>query len=290
MVALAALVIVMVVWGSTFVVTKAAMREFPPFTLAFLRFTVASLVLLILVRGWQRVAGLRQSVSFWRLTFLALTGFALFTTAFNYALLFGSASQGALIYAISPAVIAVCGALFLKERLHLRSVLGITLSIGGAVTIALGSARQLESAPAPILGAVLMLWTVVLWGAYTVVAKQVAYADQLALTFAISALGALLLLPAAAIELAIRGFGATSEYGWLGVLYLGILASAACYALYNFALRQLDASTVGVYTNIDPVVGVACAFLFLGERLSAAQVVGAAVIFAGMWLASSAKS
>ena len=134
-----------------------------------------------------------------------------------------------------------------------------------------------------------MLWTIALWGAYTVVAKQVAYADQLALTFAISALGALLLLPAAAIELAIRGFGATSEYGWLGVLYLGILASAACYALYNFALRELDASTVGVYTNIDPIVGVACAFLFLGERLSAAQALGAAVIFAGMWLASSAK-
>jgi drug/metabolite transporter (DMT)-like permease len=162
-VAIAALVTVMVVWGSTFVVTKHAMQELSPLALAFLRFAIASLCLLILMRGWQRVAQLRRSVSIWRMIFLALTGFAFFTAAFNYALMYGSASQGALIYATSPAVVAVCGTLFLKERLHPRSVFGIALSIGGAVTIVLGGAQRLESAPAPILGAVLMLWTVVLW-------------------------------------------------------------------------------------------------------------------------------
>ena len=103
-------------------------------------------------------------------------------------------------------------------------------------------------------------------------------------------LGALVLLPAIPIEYAVRGFASTSVYGWLGVLYLGVLASAACYWLYNFALRSLDASTVGIYTNIDPVVGVACAFVFLEETLSPAQIVGALVVFAGIWLASSDSS
>lgn len=131
-----------------------------------------------------------------------------------------------------------------------------------------------------------MFGTVLLWGAYTAAAKPVAHADHRALTFVLSALAALLLLPASVIELALRELPATSASGWLGVLYLGILASAACYALYNYALRELDASTVGVYTNIDPVVGVATAFAFLGETLSATQIVGAAVVFAGIWLAS----
>jgi drug/metabolite transporter (DMT)-like permease len=285
--AFAALVVVMVVWGSTFVVTKVTMQEFPPLTLAFLRFAIASVCLLILMGGWQRVARLRKSLSFWQLAFLALTGLGLFTAAFNYALVYGSASQGALLYATSPAVVAVCAALFLKERLHRRRILGIAFSIGGAVCVVLGGRERLESAPAPLVGALLMLWTVLLWGAYTVAAKQAAHADQLALTFSIAALSALLLLPASAIELALRGFGATSGFGWLGILYLGVFASAACYALYNFALRELDASTVGVYTNIDPVVGVATAFVFLGETLSTAQIFGAAVVLAGMWLAST---
>jgi drug/metabolite transporter (DMT)-like permease len=285
--AFAALVVAMVVWGSTFVVTKVTMQEFPPLTLAFLRFAIASACLLVFMRGWQRVARLRQSLSFWRVAFLAASGIAVFTAAFNYALVYGSASQGALLYATTPAVVAVCAALLLKERLDRRRILGIALSIGGAVVVVLGGQASLGNAPAPLLGALLMLSTVFLWGAYTVAAKRAAHADQLAVTFAISAVGALILLPASAIELAVRGFGATSEFGWLGVVYLGVFASAICYAFYNFALRQLDASTVGVYTNIDPVVGVATAFAFLGEQLAIAQAVGAAVVFAGMWLAST---
>ncbi len=286
--AFAALVIAMAIWGSTFVVTKAAMREFSPFVLAFLRFAIASVCLLAALRGWRRVAALQHSVSFAQIAFLAVIGVAAFTVAFNYALVYGSASQGALIYAAIPAVVAICGALFLKERLHRNGRLGIALSISGAIVIALGAGAQADSAPAPLLGARLMLLSVVRWGAYTVVAKRVAHADQLALTFAMSAVGALVLLPAVAIEYAVGGFAPTSTYGWLGVLYLGVLASAVCYALYNFALRTLDASTVGVYTNIDPVVGVICAFVFLGETLAPAQIVGALVVFAGIWLASIA--
>jgi drug/metabolite transporter (DMT)-like permease len=288
--AFAALVIAMAIWGSTFVVTKAAMREFSPFLLAFLRFAIASLCLLVALRGWRRVAALRHSVSSGQIAVLGIAGVAAFTVAFNYALVYGSASQGALIYAAIPAVVAICGAVFLKERLHRNGRLGIALSIGGAIVIALGAGAQGESAPAPLLGALLMLLSVVLWGAYTVVIKRVAHADQLALTFAASTVGALVLLPAIPIEYAVRGFGSTTLYGWLGVLYLGVLASAACYWLYNFALRSLDASTVGIYTNIDPVVGVACAFVFLGETLSPAQIVGALVVFAGIWLASSDSS
>jgi drug/metabolite transporter (DMT)-like permease len=244
----------------------------------------------VALRGWRRVAALRHSVSFWQIAILGVAGVAAFTVAFNYALVYGSASQGALIFAAIPAVVAICGALFLKERLHRNGRLGIALSIGGAIVIALGAGEQGESAPAPLLGALLMLLSVVLWGAYTVVVKRIAHADQLALTFAASTVGALVLLPAVPIEYAVRGFASTSMYGWLGVLYLGVLASAACYWLYNFALRSLDASTVGIYTNIDPVVGVACAFVFLGETLSPAQIVGALVVFAGIWLASSDSS
>src|SRR5262249_43616944 len=153
----------------------------------------ASLGLLVLLGGWRRVVQVRRAVPLWRLLFLALTGFVLFTAAFNYALLYGSASQGALVYATSPAVIAVCGALVLKERLRLKSGLGIALSIGGAAVIVIGGGGPLESAPTPVLGAVLMFLGVLLWGAYTVVAKQLAHLDQIALMFVVSVLSALLL-------------------------------------------------------------------------------------------------
>ena len=66
LVAVMAVMAVMVVWGSTFVVTKAAMRQFPPFTLAFLRFAIATIVLVPLLRGGALME-LRRSVSAVRL-------------------------------------------------------------------------------------------------------------------------------------------------------------------------------------------------------------------------------
>jgi len=284
--ALSAIVAVMVVWGSTFVVTKVAMQQFPPFTLAFLRFAIASLVIALFLRRGS-LGRLRSAVSIGRLAFLALTGVALFTTAFNFALLYGSAAQGALLYATVPAVVALCAVLFLKERVTRRRMLGIALSVAGAALIAATGNASADDAPAPLLGAALMPWTVVLWGAYTVGAKPIAAADQTAVTFGLSAIGALLLLPACALELAGSQWPDTSAAGWLGVLYLAVFASAGAYALFNFALRELDASTVGAFTNIDPIVGLLTAFLFLGEGLSPVQAAGAAIVLVGMWLAST---
>jgi drug/metabolite transporter (DMT)-like permease len=106
-------------------------------------------------------------------------------------------------------------------------------------------------------------------------------------TFSLSAIGALLLLPPSAFEIVTSGWPTVTVDGWLGVIYLAVFASAGAYALYNFALRELDASTVGAYTNIDPLVGVLTAFLFLGETLSPVQAVGAAIVIAGMWFAST---
>ncbi len=285
-IALLALVAVMVVWGTTFVVTKAAVQEFRPFTLAFLRFAIATAVLAPFLRRGA-LATLRGSVSVGRLLFLAFTGIALFTATFNFALIYGSAAQGALLYATIPAVVGVCAVLFLKERLSRRRILGIALSVAGAALIVATGEARADDAPAPLLGAALMLSTVLLWGAYTVAAKPVAGADQTAVTFAMSAIGALLLLPPSALELAASPWPITSADGWLGVLYLAVFASAGAYALYNFALRELDASTVGALTNIDPIVGLVTAFVVLGETLLPVQTVGAAVVIVGMWLAST---
>jgi drug/metabolite transporter (DMT)-like permease len=284
--ALLALVAVMVVWGSTFVVTKAAMRQFPPFTLAFLRFAIATIALTLLLRRGALVE-LRHSVSVGRLLFLAFTGVVFFTAAFNFALEYGSAAQGALLYATTPAVVAVCAVLFLKERLNRRRMFGIGLSMTGAALVVAAGEASVDDAPAPLVGAALMFFTVVLWGAYTVAAKPIAAANQTAVMFVLSAIGALLLLPASALEIAGSGWPASTADGWLGVIYLAVFASAGAYALYNFALRELDASTVGAFTNIDPLVGVATACLFLGETLSPVQAGGAAIVLVGMWLAST---
>jgi drug/metabolite transporter (DMT)-like permease len=107
-----AMVLVMVAWGSTFVVTKVAATEIPPLTLAFLRFAIATVALLPV--AWARGAFRRMTrpVAIAPLIWMAITGIAFFTVAFNYGLVHATATQGALIYALgrrpSPWVLSCC--------------------------------------------------------------------------------------------------------------------------------------------------------------------------------------
>ena len=142
------------------------------------------------------------------------------------------------------------------------------------------------TAPHPLLAAIAMLIVVIAWAIYTVVAKQVAGGDQLIVMTWIMGTGSLILLPFAGWELARDGWPGVSTAGWLGVLFLGVVASGLAYLVYSWALRYLEASVVGVLSNFDPIVGVLSAVLFLGEVLGPWQIVGGVAALGGMGLAS----
>ena len=74
--------------------------------------------------------------------------------------------------------------------------------------------------------------------------------------------------------------------GWLAILYLGGLASAASYLLYSRALRDIDASLVGTYINLSPVIGVVSGVLVLGESLTTFAIIGGVLVLVGVWLSS----
>ncbi|HWK50840.1 MAG TPA: DMT family transporter, partial [Steroidobacter sp.] len=77
--------------------------------------------------------------------------------------------------------------------------------------------------------------------------------------------------------------------GWVELLYLGIIASGMAYLLYNASLRHLDASEVGVYTNLIPIVGVLTGVVVLGEPLSARAILGGLVVMLGVWITSRSE-
>jgi drug/metabolite transporter (DMT)-like permease len=283
--AILALIVLMIVWGSTFVVTKAAAQDIPPLTLAALRFLVAAMVLIPIALSRGGLARLPKPVPWGALSLMALSGIAIFAVTFTYALVHGSASQGALIYALVPACVALAAVLYLAEKVSRHRIAGIVLSIMGVVLVTMTGERSAE-APHPVLGALWMLGAVIAWATYTVFAKRLAQADFVVTIATISTLGALMLVPLSAIELSVTPWSNPSASAWVGVLFLGIAASALAYIVYGFALRELDASLVGVYTNLDPIVGVATAVLLLGEELYAGQIAGGLVAFLGMWLAS----
>ena len=109
------------------------------------------------------------------------------------------------------------------------------------------------------------------------------------ITVCVMGIGTLLLLPFSAYEVVREGLRPLPIEGWLGILYLGAVASGLAYALYNASLRHLDASEVGVYTNLIPIVGVLTGIVFLGEPLSLRAIIGGAIVMLGVWITSRSE-
>jgi drug/metabolite transporter (DMT)-like permease len=284
--ALLSLILVMIVWGSTYVVTKAAVREIPPLSLAVLRYLIATAVLVPLAVARGGLMRLARPLPFASLVWMGLTGIAILTVGFNYGLVYGSATQGALVYALGPAAVAVAAVIGLGETLTRYRVAGIVLSVAGAVMVVAAGGMS-SAAPHPFIGALCMLAGVMAWAHYTVIAKRLAHADQIVVIAWVSLIGTAMLLPLGGVELLQQPMPRPTPAAWLSALFLGAVASALAYVGYSRVLRDLDASLVGAYFTLDPIVGVATAVGFLGEELRPGQVVGGVIALAGMWMAAS---
>ena len=282
------LVITMLIWGSTYVVTKTGLDELPPMLFALVRFSVASacLVPLALLRGG--VAAMARPRPWGTLALMGFTGVGLYYVSFNLALVYTNASQGSLVQSSLPVVTAGMAMVWLHEWVSRRRLLGIGLAIAGVLLIVVRSQPE-ASARSPLLGNVLMLGTVLSWGVYTMLAKRTAGLDSTVVVAAITVIGTVMLLPAALVEAVVRGgVPSISTASWLRIVYLGALPSAGCFVLYSRALRDLDASQVGTYINLVPLVGVLSGVLVLGEEVTPLAVLGGALVLLGVWLSSRA--
>ena len=283
------LLITMVIWGSTFVVTKGINDQVQPFTLAFVRVAIGALVLLgcALVRQARGGAHSRWSALPWgTMITMGLIGVVLYYAVFNYSLVYTSASQGALVQSCIPAMTALVAVVWLREHASALRWTGIVLSMAGILIVFSGGDAQSGGS---LLGNVLMFVSAVLWGVYTSMAKRVATYDALQVTAGIIGAGAVLLLPLSAFEIVAEGVPSVDVRGWLGMAYLGAGASGLAYMMYSAALKHMDASEAGVYTNLIPIVGVIMGVM-LGEPLSLRAILGGVVVLVGVWLTSRQPS
>src|SRR5829696_8766883 len=234
--ALVALMVTMIVWGSTFVVTKSVLDAAGPFAVTALRFGIGLLVLLPF--AYRR--GFRFRLAFEPAFLLfGLTGVALVYGLQTMALVFTSAANTALISAGVPVVAAVLARAFLKEAIPPARLFGIGLSVLGVGLVSGATPPGADFSGTVLLGNVLMVGAVVAYGAYAVQGRALRGGEgypAVVATAASFAAGLLFLLPLAAGEVILFDAPELGAQGWLVVVYLGVGASALPIFLWNYAL------------------------------------------------------
>ncbi len=275
-IALAAALFAVFVWGASFAVTRAAVQEIAPMALAFLRFALAAAIL------WP--AAMRFDVSPTRaerrtIFVLGFLGVTLYFAFENVGLVFTTASHGALIIAIIPLVTELIVARRDRRRLSTPVLTGLAAALAGVALIFGHDSAE----PAGALGDLLMLGAVASWVGYTLVAERIVPKyPGIYLTWKIMAVGALTLLPAALLEAFFLPFAPPSAAAWGAVAFLGIFCSALAYLTWNYSIPILGVNATNTLIYLIPLVGVLTGVLALGEPFTVRIALGGALIVGGV--------
>lgn len=275
------IVFVMLIWGSSFAVTKTVVQEVSPYLFATLRHIVACALLLPFYLHQRKKV--KQQLPYKRLAVMGILGITVYYGLFNFAMLYIPASTGALVEGLIPVAIAIPAAWLLKEHISGRSVAGIILCVTGVVLVGfVGSPQGTHT----LRGSILMLLAVCCWSAYTLLSRSLKDTDTILATAISTFIGSAFLIPISAVELYQHGMPEISGRAWAGIIYLGVFASALAYFLYNKALESLPAAQVGNFLNLNPVIGAVIAMIFLKDTFTPWQMAGGVLVLAGIWLSS----
>jgi drug/metabolite transporter (DMT)-like permease len=280
-----ALFISLLIWGSTFIITKVVLREIAPLQLTGLRFLIAFVMLAPLAarQGFR----LRQIFE-WKYILFGLTGTTLYYALQNVGMTYTSVSSTSLILSITPALTTLLAVLFLKERLNGWQITGLVLVTIGVILVNLDGSSTAQSAESsnPLLGNFMIFCSALAWAVYTIQGRKMAHTSALVITAASTGAGALLLLPFVGWEIHTQGLvQSLSLMSALEILYLGLAASALTTYLWNYALHYLSASEASAYLNLVPIIGVGTSYL-LGEQPPLIQIAGGLLAILGVLLSS----
>lgn len=285
--ALAILFVMPLCFSSNIIFGRAAIDEVAPFTLAFLRWSLTAAVLAAI--GWRALhdhaAALRALAPVW--LGLGFLGMWVCGALVYWALAYTSATNGTLIYTASPVLIIALEALR-GRPVSTRETLGVALALVGVVVIVSRGSLDALIALEFNRGDLVFVATAVSWAAYSVALKgeRVQAVPTVASFCALSAAGALLLLPFAAWEVATIDALPASATAWTQVGGIVVFASLLAFSAYQVGVRVVGPALTGVFLYLLPVYGVAMAVLFLGETFRTFHAVGIATVLGGVVLAT----
>jgi drug/metabolite transporter (DMT)-like permease len=270
----------MVLWAANFIVVKTAVAVLPPVGFTFLRFSLASITLLVLLRWREGSMGLprRDLIAICALGGL---GFGVYQMLWTTGLTTIAAGDSALIIASTPVLVAFLAVAARSDVLTPGKLLGGIVSFAGvALVIASGQGLSLGGS---LAGEAITLLASVCWAFYTAFgAPFLRRYSPLRTTAWATVAGTIVLAPIAASQLSSVDAGELTP-GVLGaVLYSGFLAAGVSNVIVSNGIRVVGPTRTAAYQFLVPALAVVLAFLFLAEPIRVGQVIGGVVIIGGV--------
>jgi drug/metabolite transporter (DMT)-like permease len=278
--------VIYLVWGMTYAVNRIMALALPPFLAAGARFLLAGTLLAVIARA--RGLGMPRRLRDWRsVVAAAVLGIVLSNGLAVLALRHVASNQVALISSSSAFWIAWLGMYGRRATpVSARTWLGLALGFLGVAVLV--SAKGL-AAHAQVGWQLLVLLASLCWAlATTVIREADATCDPLAFTACYLLVGGTILASLALAQ------GDAAHWVWspsgLGaIVFLAIFSSTFGFVAYTYLVLHETPARIGTYAYVNPIVAVITGWLLLDEHLDALQLLGSAIVFAGVTLVRNVR-
>ncbi len=268
---------------------RAATASVEPWTLAFIRWTLAFLILLPFTwTGLKRHKKLLMSE--WKtIGVLGILGMWICGALVYYALHHTTATNATLIYTSAPVLILLLEWAFRGRRIGARETIGVTLALAGIVLIVVQGRLDVLLGLSFNPGDLIIGFCALSWAGYSVLLKRstLAPVPTLSLFAIVAGTGALTLLPFMIWETAAKQTFPVTAEAWTSIGGIILFSSLLAFSLFQYGVKTVGPSITGLFMYLMPPYGVLMAVLFLGESLHPYHFTGFVLIMTGLVLATA---
>ena len=276
---LTAVAVTLVLWSSAFVAIRHLGGSFSPGSLSLGRLLVGSVALgvVLALRG-----GVRPTRADWPgLVVIGLLWFGVYNLALNAGERRVDAGTAAMLIQISPVLVAVLAAIFLKERATVALGVGLLVAFAGVMLISVSTAEHGDRDP---VGVVLCLVSAAAYAVSLILQKPlVSRLPAVEVTWIACTIGAVACLPFSGSLVHDVAAASASDVAW--VVYLGVFPTAIAFSTYAFALSSMTAGSLSVTTYLVPPITVLLSWLLLSEVPPAVAYAGGVLCLVGVAVA-----
>lgn len=255
-----------------------------PLQITFSRWFLASFIL-VAVAAIVEKPEWKEALKLWKpLAAMAILGVIGYTILVYYALKFTSSTNAALVNTINPAMIAIAAAIYLKEKMNRLQIAGVVLSLVGVFVVLTGG-NLLEIFQVHYnKGDLMMVVAMGIWTIYSMVGKQIKDIPPITATALTSAMASIIMLPFVIYQS--MSITTLSPMAWTGIIYITIFPSVLSFVIWNMGVKEIGANKTGIFLNLIPVFTAIISWA-LGNQITAAQIIGGFVVFAGVYLTTA---
>lgn len=287
-----ALFLAHLIWGINFVVAKVTLQEFPPMSLAFLRFALASLFLAPFFFAESK------KIKINKLDLPKLIAVGVFSITLNISFFFEgikrtSAVDASVLTLVIPLFSVLAGWWFLKEKVYLINLLGIALGLMGTLTI-IGVPQFITGSFSPqiMIGNSLIILAGISWVTGAIISKKILNKYSSLVVTAIGFLvGTVSMILPATVEYIQHPAWPTQVtiLGLLGLTFMTLLSSISAYFLFEWGLSKTSVTKADLFQYIEPLVAATLAVFILSEQISISYIAGTLFIVTGAFLGTLGK-